>query len=199
VALHVNLLSLGVSGREIFALHDPAVKASTRARAAVICNPLGAEQVYAHRALRHLAVRLSRRGIHVLRFDYYGTGDSGGEDADVTREGMLDDVAFAVDAARDAAATAQVALIGLRAGADVAAAYARRHAGDVAALVLWDPLEVPVVPDRLAPRTLLLHTHGAMPMPGAVQVEAPCCWDESITTSGALPIGVFQQVDAWLR
>lgn len=199
MAFRVNLLSLGVAGREIFALHDPAVKGAPRAGAAVICNPLGGEQVFAHRALRHLAVRLARRGLHVLRFDYFGTGDSGGEDDDATREGMVGDVAFAIEAARDAAAVAQVALIGLRAGADIAAAYARRQTGEVASLVLWDPLELPVVPPALAPRTLLLHTSASTPMPGAVQVEAPCCWQESITVSGALPINVFRQVDAWLR
>lgn len=195
----MNLLSLGVAGREIFALHDPAVKGAPRARAAVICNPEGIEQVYSHRALRHLAVRLARRGFHVLRFDYYGTGDSGGEDGEATRDGMVGDVAFAIEAARDAAAVAQVALIGLRAGADIAAAYARRQTGEIASLVLWDPLEAPVVPPALAARTLVLHTLGDTPMPGAVQVEAPCCWDESITASGALPVNVFQQVDAWLR
>jgi pimeloyl-ACP methyl ester carboxylesterase len=199
VALQVNLLSLGVAGREIFALHDPAAKVASRARAAVFCNPVGAEQVYAHRALRHLAVRLSRRGFHVLRFDYFGTGDSGGEDGDATRDSMVEDVGFAIEAARDAAGTAQVALVGLRAGADIAAAYARRHAGDIDSLVLWDPLEAPVVPPALAARTLVLHTPATTPPPGAMQVEAPCCWDESITMSGALPIAVFQQVDAWLR
>lgn len=195
----MNVLSLGTARRRLFALHDPAVLAArAMPRAAVICNPGGAELVHAHRSLRHLALRLSRRGFHVLRFDYYGTGDSEGEDGEADPAGMQQDTEFALEAARDIAGVAQVALIGLRLGAGIAAQASLRRSGEVESLVLWDPLQVPELPAGLRQRSLLLVTDGAA-VAGAEAVAAPCCWVESITASGALPVAAFQRMEQWLR
>ena len=47
-----------------------------RQSAIVLCQPLGHGYLRAHRAFRNLAVSLASQGFHVLRFDYYGCGDS---------------------------------------------------------------------------------------------------------------------------
>ena len=53
----------------------------------MLCYPWGSEYIYAHRSLRLLAQRRAAAGIHTLRFDYFGTGDS---DGDIPPEGMAE-------------------------------------------------------------------------------------------------------------
>lgn len=199
----MNLLTLGTGQRRLFAIHDPGQHSGARARAAVICNPIGMEFVYAHRALRHLALRLARRGIDVLRFDYYGTGDSAGAESEVNAAGMRADLLDAIEAIRDAAGAARVILVGLRQGAAVAASVAATHAELVEALVLWDAVDVAPEMSGLPSRTLRLRTaggtSGAPVDPSEEDIAAPCCWVEEITNTGALPVAVFQRIEAWLN
>jgi uncharacterized protein len=136
----VNPLFLGTSGRRIFGIYEPAAQNSGRPRAAVLCYPWGVEYVYAHRSMRHLAVRLSMSGWHTLRFDYFGTGDSAGECSETNLAGMESDVELAMESLRDIAGTRAVALIGLRVGANVASRVAIRFPNEVETLVLWDPI-----------------------------------------------------------
>ena len=109
-----------------------------RARGGVVlCPALGLEGVCAHRSYRHLAERLEAAGLVVVRFDYHGTGDSSGDEADPGRvEAWVQSVRAAVDLVREAGVS-DVALVGLRVGAILAAHAAAQDAG-VAALVLWD-------------------------------------------------------------
>ena len=112
------------------------VPASGLARGAVVLAPaIGLELDLGHRALRVLADRLSAHGIAVLRFDYDGTGDSAGTDADSGRvQAWQWSVREAVDAAR-AAGAPFVGVVGLRLGATLAAS----SGCGADALVLWDP------------------------------------------------------------
>lgn len=136
----MNPLFLGTSGRRIFGVYEPAAQTSGAPRAAVICNPWGNEYVYAHRSLRHLAVRLSRSGCHTLRFDYFGTGDSAGDETETDFSGLARDIESAMETVKDIAGTPRVALIGLRLGANIAAQVASRLPDEIESLVLWDPI-----------------------------------------------------------
>jgi pimeloyl-ACP methyl ester carboxylesterase len=91
----------------------------------------------AHRAFRQLALLLSRAGFHVLRFDYFGTGDSAGAGEEATIERWIEDVGTAVDELKDTADIDEVAVVGLRLGATLGA-YAAAKRSDVSQLVLWD-------------------------------------------------------------
>ena len=93
----------------------------------------------AHRALRQLAVRFSRAGFHVLRFDFRGCGDSAGDAAQANLEAWKRDIIAAVEELRDRSGVSRVAVVGLRLGATLAllAAGNRR---DIAALALWEPV-----------------------------------------------------------
>ncbi len=104
----------------------------------VMCPPLTRELISAHYSHRVVAEDLARRGITVIRFDYDGTGDSAGSDADPGRvEAYEASIDHAVNLAYDLGTT-DLALLGMRMGGLLAARAATRS-GRVSALVLWDP------------------------------------------------------------
>jgi uncharacterized protein len=129
----------GPSAKPLFGIHHPPGRGSTRPAAAVLCNPFGAEYVRAYRALRELAHQLAAGGFHVLRFDYYGTGDSGGSAEDGTIAQWLEDTGSALDEAKEASGAERVSVIGLRFGA-MLATVAGCSRSDIDTLVLWDPV-----------------------------------------------------------
>ncbi len=108
-------------------------------RGVVICNPHGYEELCVHRPLIKLADGLAEAGLPTLRFDYHGTGDSAGDDEDPARvRAWLDSIAHAVAWMRRETGVTEVAILGLRLGATLAATAAR-EIGDVARLVLLAP------------------------------------------------------------
>lgn len=222
----MNPFFLGTSQRRLFGMHTPAARRTGRPRAAVLCQPWGDEYVYAHRSMRQLANRLSLAGFHTLRFDYFGTGDSAGEESDADPAGFQADVVTAIETLRDLAGTDKMTLVGLRAGANVAATTAGSCPGAIEALVLWDPI-IAVdrclngAPHELRPldiaalpsRSLILATQRAHPQGQSTPLEggagvwpkateflpAPCPWMESASTSGMIPVRVIQRIEQWLR
>ncbi len=105
----------------------------------VMCPPLGREYFSAHYAFRVVAEELAERGITAIRFDYDGTGDSVGSDAEADRlQASLNSVRHAIDLARRLGTT-ELALVGMRMSALLAARAAEECHQRVAALVLWDP------------------------------------------------------------
>jgi uncharacterized protein len=204
----VNLLSLGTAQRRLFAIHEAAAP-TPRTRAAVLCQPLGTEYTYAHRSMRQLAVRLAMSGFHTLRFDYYGTGDSAGTEAELDLAGCETDVESAMEALADIAGTTRVTLIGLRAGANIAAHVAARRGADVEALALWDPIaseDLQRLAGALPEHTAVFVTDSAQSCDtlgrmglAAEFLPTQCPWVESATTSGMLPVAVIQRVIEWLH
>ncbi|MDH3621648.1 MAG: alpha/beta hydrolase [Gammaproteobacteria bacterium] len=119
-------------------LHRP--DEATNKPAIVICNPVGFEFVRAYRALRILAEQLAASGHIVLRFDYRTTGDSAGEEADAdVVHALLESTREAIEFAANVSGNQQVALVGLRLGATIAAKVAETAA--VEQLVLWAPCD----------------------------------------------------------
>lgn len=110
-----------------------------RRAAVVLCRPLGYEVLCTYRTYTELAERLSAAGFDVLRFDYHGTGDSAGGDADPQRvQSWLASIHAAVDTARRLSGTNDVALFGVRFGATLAA-HAAAERGGVRTLAMWAP------------------------------------------------------------
>ena len=113
-------------------------KNSTANRAVVICPPVGQEYLRSHWSLRMMATQLARKGIHVLRFDYHGIGDSTGS---VEEVGSLDawthNVAQAIDHLKKETSVNSVMLIGQRMGGLLAGLTAMSRP-DVNSLVLWE-------------------------------------------------------------
>jgi uncharacterized protein len=118
--------------------HEPTLE-RRRKCAVVVCQPIGHEYVNSHRALRQLASRLCYAGFAVLRFDYYGCGDSSGSTEEGRIPQWLEDISTAVSQVRRRTAAVQVCLIGLRVGAALAMMSAAERTAPES-LVLWDPV-----------------------------------------------------------
>ena len=135
----MNPFFFGNSKQPLYGVYHPPRAHTARPTAVVLCYPLWQEYMRAHRAFRQLAMLLSKAGFSVLRFDYFGTGDSAGESdaGDVSR--WTHDIGTAIDELKDTAGVAKVSLVGLRVGASLAAAVAAERK-DLDRIVLWDPV-----------------------------------------------------------
>jgi pimeloyl-ACP methyl ester carboxylesterase len=134
----MGLFFFGPSGRQLFGAYEPAAGSSRRG--VVLCNPWGQEYLRAHQSIRVLGRLLGAAGLHVLRFDWYGSGDSAGSAIDGGEpEAWLTELGWSIEELKEMAQVDRVALVGLRLGATVAAMAARSRP-DVDRLVLWDPV-----------------------------------------------------------
>lgn len=124
---------IGEAGRRLFSIvdGDPA-----QARALlVLCPPLLHEQFLSYRLLAMMGRRLAEHGIATLRFDYYGSGDSGGDERELSLAGMAADTRSAIAQLRRRSG-APLLLGGVRAGAWPALACANL----AERVLLWQPL-----------------------------------------------------------
>ena len=90
------------------------------AYAVVFCNPFGEEKINSHRFFFNYANELAELGILVMRFDYWGTGDSSGNFEDATFETRTRDILRACEVCREKYNCEKVILLGLRIGANLA-------------------------------------------------------------------------------
>ena len=125
--------------RDLFGCYHEPRAGHIRNCAVVICQPMGHEYINCHRALRQLASLLSDSGFPVLRFDYYGCGDSSGEAEEGRISRWLEDISNAIAEIRLRAGVTAVCLVGLRLGATLSLVAATER-GDIDTVVLWDPI-----------------------------------------------------------
>lgn len=105
----------------------------------LICHPIFEEKLHVHRVLVDFSRLLSSTGFNVMRFDYYGEGDSEGEFEEATVETRISDINSALDTFRKKIPLQRIALLGIRFGATLASLYAEKQRG-VEALILWAPI-----------------------------------------------------------
>ncbi|VWX55471.1 Serine aminopeptidase, S33 [Burkholderiales bacterium 8X] len=128
----------GPASRQLFGLfHPPERDGNT---ALLVCGPFGQEAIRSHRLFRVLSDRLARAGVPVLRFDYYGTGDSPGDDTDGDLDGWRRDVCAAHEELRRRVGGRRIVWLGARLGAALAIAAAKSGRCDPSRLILWDPI-----------------------------------------------------------
>ena len=113
----MNPFFFGSSEERLLGVHHPPRGRVPREVGVLLCYPLGQEYMRAHRAFRQLAMLLARRGFHVLRFDWFGTGDSAGAGEEGSIARWLEDARTAIDELKDTAGVTRVSLVGLRLGA----------------------------------------------------------------------------------
>jgi amino acid adenylation domain-containing protein len=117
--------------------HEPRV-GLTGGDAVLICPPVGQEQVRTHFVLQRLARQLAAKGVPVLRFDYYGCGDSSGDSIAATCGRWQRDIAEAYVELRRRTPAARITAVGVRLGATLLCNAASRF--DTGKVVLWDPI-----------------------------------------------------------
>lgn len=134
-------LFFGPRARGLFGwLHSPSSNAP-HSWGVIFCNPLGYEYICAHRTMRAYADAAAAAGFASLRFDYDGTGDSAGSDEDPGRvDAWIRSIELAGEALRKIAGVENLVLVGVRAGALLAAEASRRLPG-VKALALHAPVQ----------------------------------------------------------
>ena len=128
-------LYLPTARGRLFAVFHPA----SQPRAGVLMfPPFLQEHALSLRLFAVLADELARRGIAVLRPDYYGTCDSDGDDLDFSLDQSGADARVAFDALRARIGALPVIALGARGGSFIAAALAAQTR--LQALWLWQPV-----------------------------------------------------------
>jgi alpha/beta superfamily hydrolase len=122
----------------LFAIYHEPRRERADGLGAVLCHPLGSEYLRAHRSFVQLGQRLADQGVHAVRFDYAGTGDSLDPPGEPSLDDWVEDVRRVADQVRDGLAVRRLCLLGLRLGASMAALAAAAMAVD--SLVLWQPV-----------------------------------------------------------
>jgi pimeloyl-ACP methyl ester carboxylesterase len=125
---------------DLFAFyHQAAARADL---AFVLSSPFGEEKLWSHRVYVSFARELAARGHPVLRFDYMGTGDSGGSLRESSIESHLGDLQAAIGHLRQLVGPGvRIGVAGLRLGGSIAALLAERQPDAIAGpMMLWDPI-----------------------------------------------------------
>jgi alpha/beta superfamily hydrolase len=133
-------LYFGSPDRRLFGAFHEGSPGRAQSLGVLLCNPFGQEAIRTHRLFRVLAERLAQAGIHVLRFDFFGSGDSAGEDEQGELDGWRDDVLAAhAELQRRSGARAST-WMGARLGATSAIRAAQFAPATPQHLVVWDPV-----------------------------------------------------------
>ncbi|VAW70205.1 hypothetical protein MNBD_GAMMA09-2021 [hydrothermal vent metagenome] len=127
----------GNKDKPLYGVYHPPLSQAPKDTAVLICYPILQEYIRSHRALRQLADQLSRAGCHVLRFDYFATGDSAGHLDEASLSDWLENIQQAENELRELSGVRKISIVGLRFGAMLAAQYDSKN---IRELILWDPV-----------------------------------------------------------
>lgn len=130
----------GDRDRQLFGVLHKSERGQDSGRAVLLCSPFGREAIRVQRLQRVLAERLAREGFPVLRFDYYGAGDSHGGDVEVDLDGWCADILEADRALRLQTGLERVIWVGFRLGATVMIDAVRQFQRAPPSLVLCEPV-----------------------------------------------------------
>ncbi|TNF50884.1 hypothetical protein EP232_00075, partial [bacterium] len=123
----------------LFGAYHPAQNFNHRRVGVILCYPIINEYLRAHRAFVRLATQLATEGFHVLRFDYFGCGDSYGDDVDGSLLEWTKNISTAIDELKNGCDASHICLIGLRMGATLAL-LATEDRDDIDTMVLWESI-----------------------------------------------------------
>lgn len=129
----------GDSKRKLYGVYDAPRGSERHSHAVLLCYPGIQEYGTSVWGFRRLSAMLASEGHHVLRFDYFGTGDSAGRVEEGSVATWVDDIQQAALELREISGARQLSILGKRLGG--ALAIKACQAGLLAKrLVLWDPV-----------------------------------------------------------
>lgn len=129
-------LFIGESHETLYGvLHHEQSNKNSSNTVLVICPPVGIDYMNSHRSLRHLADEVAQMGTPCLRLDYLGTGNSadGLRTDDISK--YLNSIVKAYKFIQKDLNVKQIALLGFRFGATLAALASEKL--DIKYLILW--------------------------------------------------------------
>lgn len=129
----------GKTGKMHFGVYHPPGRDSERNVGVVLCYPVGQEYIRSHRAFLRLGILLASAGFNVLRFDYYGCGDSEGDFDKADFRQWMEGIDTAIDELQSGCDAKKMYLVGLRMGATMSAIAGSRR-DDIDGVVLWEPI-----------------------------------------------------------
>ena len=122
---------------ELYArLHEPSQAQSPRG-AVLLCNSIFTEANNIAWGYHRLASLLAAEGYYVLRFDYFGCGNSWGDDEDGSPERWQQDIATAAQKLIEVSGFKELSIVGFRYGATLAASLSNVT---VDKFILWEPV-----------------------------------------------------------
>ncbi|MDZ7722680.1 MAG: alpha/beta fold hydrolase [candidate division KSB1 bacterium] len=120
-------------GHQIMGVHHT----SGQQRSLLLCHGLTGDKVEDHRLFVHTARAFSEENYDVLRYDFYGSGDSEGDFRQTRLSHNIDNIRDAVSFLRNIKYK-QIAVLGMSLGA--AAAILCANELPIDALILWSPV-----------------------------------------------------------
>ena len=127
-------------GKKLYGfLHSSKKSQKNKSAGYVFCSPFAEEKVRTQRLYVNLARLLSSQGIHVLRFDFYGNGDSEGEFHEASFRSHVEEIHTAIDVLIEKTGAGNIGVFGGRLGGTLSmmAAETDNRIKDV---LLWDPI-----------------------------------------------------------
>lgn len=129
----------GATATPLFGTVHEARGEMVRDTGIVLCYPAMQEYRMVHWVYARLADELAAHGFNVLRFDYFGTGDSWGASSEGSLPRWESDIVAAAAHLRSVSDVRRISLVAMRLGA-VLATRAVNSGLAVRDLVLWDPV-----------------------------------------------------------
>ena len=124
--------------KHLFAVVHAPKKSKTK-KGIIFVHPYAEEKQRVDRILVGLARRLCSKGWFVMRFDFFGCGDSEGNFEELSKESQLSDLQNVKKYFVEAAGAEEVCLFGVRLGANIAIQYAGVD-NNITNVILWSPL-----------------------------------------------------------
>lgn len=129
----------GDSKRKLYGVYEAPRGPQRHSHAILLCYPGIQEYGTSVWGFRRLSAMLAQEGHHVLRFDYFGTGDSAGRVEEGSVAAWLEDIQQAALELREISGARQLSILGKRLGGTLAI-KACQAGLDAKRLVLWDPV-----------------------------------------------------------
>ena len=126
-------------GRPLYGFYCPPIEPKAGALALIACHSVGLEHMVPSRMLALAVRQAAAMGYPAMLYHARGHGDSAGDFADVTLEGLVEDALSAAHCIREKSGVRRVVFLGVRFGT-VVAAHALQRDPDAAGLALWEPV-----------------------------------------------------------